>query len=264
MRPCLFGPYGYGYSTGLVRLRYAIVRGTSGVRAKGITWVERLDNPRRCSAHTRAGTRCGAWAIRGGNVCRVHGGGAPQTIAKAKQRLELAADRMAANLLSLAIYGESEAVKLGATNSALDRAGITAKAALEVSVEQPAPYEELLANMTGVASITRAESRARRGLPQDDPPALEVVDAEIVGPALNPPVDPAHSPADRRVDLPPPLLRGTALANAYRAASRSCVDGGSGDRDPPGTTDQTHDQTFAVRHKRPAPWGFTSLPAGVA
>ncbi len=58
--------------------------------SKGTTAAERLGHPRRCSARRkRTGEPCGAWAIKGGNVCRIHGGMAPQTQAKAKQRLDL-------------------------------------------------------------------------------------------------------------------------------------------------------------------------------
>ncbi len=41
----------------------------------------------KCKAHNRVGNRCGNWAIKGGFVCRMHGGGAPQVKAKAAERL---------------------------------------------------------------------------------------------------------------------------------------------------------------------------------
>jgi hypothetical protein len=50
-----------------------------------------LDHPRRCVAHTHHGTPCRRYAARGANVCRVHGGAAPQVVAKARERLALAA-----------------------------------------------------------------------------------------------------------------------------------------------------------------------------
>ena len=49
-------------------------------------------------------------------------------------RLEMAADRMARQLLGLAESAASEAVQLAATNSALDRGGIQAKTAVSVVV----------------------------------------------------------------------------------------------------------------------------------
>ena len=45
------------------------------------------DKPRRCRARRTDGQPCGCWAIRGGYVCRVHGGAAPQVRAKADARL---------------------------------------------------------------------------------------------------------------------------------------------------------------------------------
>lgn len=47
----------------------------------------------RCTARRTDGTPCGAWAIRGGFVCRMHGGAAPQVRAAAHARL--LEDRMA-------------------------------------------------------------------------------------------------------------------------------------------------------------------------
>lgn len=163
-----------------------------------------LDHPRRCRAHRQDGKPCRRYAIRGGHVCRVHGGAAPQVMAKAREALALASYTMAKNLLGMATEAESEAVKLAATNSALDRAGISAKQAIEIGVD-PKPWEELLANLSGVEHITREESRARRGLPPDPPDSprplrpYEVVDAEVVDPA-----DPPCNAADGRMAPTPP------------------------------------------------------------
>lgn len=45
----------------------------------------------KCTAHSKASKKqCSKWAILGGNVCRWHGGGAPQVKAAAARRLELA------------------------------------------------------------------------------------------------------------------------------------------------------------------------------
>ena len=43
---------------------------------------------RKCTAHRTNGEPCGAYAIRGGTVCRVHGGSIPSVKAKAQERLE--------------------------------------------------------------------------------------------------------------------------------------------------------------------------------
>lgn len=135
---------------------------------------------------------------------------------------------MAKELLNIATDSESEHVKLAAIRDALDRAGISAKQALELSAAGTTkPYEELLQNLGGIAQISREESRARRGL-APEPRALatpeeplEVVDAELVDPA-----DPSHGrahgpvPADRGdgptprphfADEPPSRPPGTGL-----------------------------------------------------
>jgi hypothetical protein len=42
----------------------------------------------RCVAHSkRTGLPCTQWAIRGGTVCRMHGGWAPQVRRKARERI---------------------------------------------------------------------------------------------------------------------------------------------------------------------------------
>jgi hypothetical protein len=72
--------------------------------------------------------------MQGTNVCQTHGGRAPQVKRAARIRLEMAADRMAHNLLGLATDADSETVQLAATNSALDRAGLHSKSAVSVDV----------------------------------------------------------------------------------------------------------------------------------
>lgn len=47
------------------------------------------DDPRRCTATSKhTGQRCGAWAVGGTHVCRMHGGAAPQVRAAARRRLD--------------------------------------------------------------------------------------------------------------------------------------------------------------------------------
>lgn len=141
-------------------------------------------HPRRCRATNTRGEPCGAFAVSGATVCRVHGGMAPQVQRKAKQRLEEAADRMAKELLGIATSAESEAVKLNAVRDALDRAGLGAKQKVEVEVE-PQPWEQLFA---GIASISREDSAAGRG---------RVLDAEIVPPPELPAPERPAQPAER-------------------------------------------------------------------
>jgi hypothetical protein len=58
----------------------------------------------QCTARSkRTGKRCRAPSMLGGNVCRAHGGAAPQTRAKAQRRLVQAADVLVQRLLGLAL-----------------------------------------------------------------------------------------------------------------------------------------------------------------
>lgn len=115
---------------------------------------------RRCVRIKKTGERCRQPACHGTTVCRFHGGTAPHIKAAARARLENAADRMAAQLLRLGTEAESETVQLSATNSALDRAGITKPTQVELGPMEPKPYEQIL---EGITTETREQSRARRG-----------------------------------------------------------------------------------------------------
>lgn len=142
----------------------------------------------QCTARSkRTGEQCKRPSMLGGNVCRSHGGAAPQTRAKAQRRLQQAADVLVQRLLSFALDGQvADPVALQAIRDALDRAGMNPKTAVEVSL---APYEQVLAGLADVAHIPRAESRQRRGVPEPQlPEPLElpaaddnaVIDAEVV------------------------------------------------------------------------------------
>jgi hypothetical protein len=88
----------------------------------------------------------------------------------------------------------SDAVKLAAIRDALDRAGLSARTAVSVAIA-PQPWEQIFDDITGGS---RAESRARRGMPDDGleerhPPALvrggdatPIVDAEVIRPEPEP------------------------------------------------------------------------------
>jgi hypothetical protein len=172
------------------------------------TYLERnggvpLDHPRRCQAQRANGAGpCRRFAIKGGIVCRVHGGSAVQVQNAAQTRLKLAADRMARNLLGLAEEAKSEHVQYLATTAALDRAGVVEPK--QVNVDLNAPWAEVFQAVSGIAQISQAESRAARGLPAEPPTAAlsapepgDYLDAEVVPDA---PVEPRT--ATDRGDVP--------------------------------------------------------------
>jgi hypothetical protein len=179
---------------------------------KGIEWAR--GNPlRRCVAtSSRSGKRCRNWAIRGGTVCRYHGGSTRHVKRKANENFERACDLLSLRVIGIALGDDvPPAVALAAAKDGLDRAGLGAKA--EVSVELK-PWEQLMGDIAGIAAITRAEHCARSGVLPDQSPArsasaeFEVVDAEVVAepgdrdgptwPAL--PVDQLRAP--HPVDVP--------------------------------------------------------------
>lgn len=132
-------------------------------------WVSPEIAANRCRAHSsRDGHRCRRPAIAGSTVCRAHGGAAKHVKAAARARLDNAALLMAKNLLGLAVAADSDAVRLGATNSALDRTLGKPVQAIAVGAVEQAPYEEIF---EGISTLSREESRAARGLPADDPPS---------------------------------------------------------------------------------------------
>lgn len=79
---------------GLIKSRRDTARLRRGKRhaPKGpIKVADPIDSPHpmkaQCVATNRQGKRCGKSPIIGGTVCRLHGGAAPQVMAKAKERL---------------------------------------------------------------------------------------------------------------------------------------------------------------------------------
>lgn len=145
----------------------------------------------RCTARSkRTGERCKLPSMLGGNVCRAHGGAAPQTRAKAQRRLAQAADVLVQRLLNFALDGDTpDHVALQAIRDALDRAGLGAKQSVELSAKEPEPWEEMFMDFARVSRERHA--RLKRGEPELSAPAhdgaepMEIVDAELVddGPA---------------------------------------------------------------------------------
>jgi len=94
----------------------------------------------KCSARRTDGdTPCGNWAIKGGTVCRYHGGAAPQVKAAAARRWEARLAEMVdpalERLEALSVGADSDAVKLRATDSILDRGGVRVDSGEHLDVE---------------------------------------------------------------------------------------------------------------------------------
>lgn len=174
-------------------------------KPKEVVWSDgrRPDPNRVCTARKTNGEPCTRIAIAGGNVCPAHGGKSPMIRAKARARIEAAADRMAKRVLKIAEDDDAPpAVQLAAAKDALDRAGLSAKTAVEVSVD-PKPFEQLLSGMATLTGGSRAASRADRGVDDDQDAdtawiaeelaASNVIDVEVEDPAPRP--RPSEEPA---------------------------------------------------------------------
>jgi hypothetical protein len=142
---------------------------------KGLGYEGRLHYTNRCTAHRqRDGKPCGAWAVRGTNVCRIHGGAAKQVKRKAKERLEAGSEYVAKAL-----------------SKALTDKGVKAD-----GLGLPAPYGERLA-----AALEVVEGR------------MELVDHRLV-PAepADPPAEPTPAPTPVPPVMPPDLAAAAPVA----------------------------------------------------
>ncbi len=101
----------------------------------------------QCTATNRKGNQCGKPAIKGGNVCRIHGGAAPQ-VKKAAARRVLEA-LVAPALIQLRRLVDdptvADPVKFAAIRDILDRTGY--KAPLQVEVVTMDAVERAIAEL---------------------------------------------------------------------------------------------------------------------
>ena len=114
----------------------------------------------QCSAKSKQSQkRCKRHAIPGGSVCIIHGGGAAQVIAKARQRILEMVDPALARLGQVIRDPESEASSVRAARDVLDRAGLKPvdKLQLEAGIRVPDPGREVLSDAALERLIAMAE-----------------------------------------------------------------------------------------------------------
>lgn len=137
----------------------------------------------RCTAKRKNGEPCRNRPILGGNVCRMHGGGAPQVRKRAQERILAAADMAASRLIEFARDDRiPHAVRLSAIRDLLDRAGLNAKAVVEVEV---APWQMDLAAIIGDSEVIGIVSGSSTYAPVGpDPADFQVPDDDVAGPRV--------------------------------------------------------------------------------
>ena len=118
---------------------------------------------RRCRATSKqSGQRCKRFAIPGGTVCNIHGGGAPQVQQAAKDRLAALVDPAITRLGELVQQTEYPSTAFSAVKDVLDRNGLKA---VEESrhdhrfppVDEHESDEELLTRMETMVRIARGQ-----------------------------------------------------------------------------------------------------------
>ena len=88
-----------------------------------------------CTARRRSGEPCRNAPMLGSNVCRMHGGAAPQVKRAAQMRILQASDKAAARLVEM-MQDKTipPAIQLAAARDLLDRAGLIGKQEIELDV----------------------------------------------------------------------------------------------------------------------------------
>lgn len=117
---------------------------TKGDNSDGaLVWKDGRAPAVLCSARRKNGTPCKRPPIAGANVCRAHGGAAPQVKRKAQERLLEGVPKMLRMLKQLASDETvPPAVRLAAIRDWLDRAGIDRK--IEIDITSSA-FDQMLA-----------------------------------------------------------------------------------------------------------------------
>jgi len=151
-------------------------------------WKPTMDKPVpvvRCTATKRDGERCGRWSIRGGTVCKVHGGQLPNVIDHANAVVESArlriygmADDAAEVMNELIQPGIPDALRLKAAESILNRAGL--KDSVDINVEvthNEKPSEGILKSL---AIMRERNEEAARRKAAEEAEEEEILEAEEI------------------------------------------------------------------------------------
>jgi hypothetical protein len=123
-----------------------------------------------CTAKTTMGYPCKKPPIKGGSVCRTHGGAAPQVRRQAQIRILEASDRAAAKLIALMQDKKVPyAVQLAAARDLLDRANLAGKQEMDITLRPQTGFEKSMAGAEIMMDLIEERDF--------DP---NVIDAEIV------------------------------------------------------------------------------------
>ena len=131
-----------------------------------------------CHARSKtSGVQCKRHAIRGGTVCRYHGGAAPQVIAKAERRLRAMVDPMISRLEELALQTDNPKVAAECVRDALDRAGIGALVQAKVTAARAKANTTASGVTVNIGFLVRHDAT---------PLDATTIDAEPITPAHHP------------------------------------------------------------------------------
>lgn len=171
-----------------------------------------------CTARKTNGDPCRKRPIKGGNVCRVHGGAAKQVKAAAQRRIMAAADPAAAVLVALMYDATApHAVRLAAAKDLLDRAGLAHRPGIDITVEPK--WSEIIEEI--VMDVPDGWESPTPAFERDEDfkePAIEsgeIVDAEIIEEPAATPAPPSSTVGSG--SLVPPLHIRERLPDAARS-----------------------------------------------
>lgn len=138
-----------------------------------------MNDARRCTAHRSngSGERCKLAAINGSNVCRIHGGSAPQVKAKAQERLLAMVDPALDGLMRALRSNDHKAI-VNAARAVLDRAGFPSTSRLEHEQIEQAQRQITEDQSRSIARVVRT-TLSLLGLAGDHPAVREAFRAAL-------------------------------------------------------------------------------------